>query len=44
MNDYLFKQQLTDMSFWYPIIESIGIPTPETYIIKHKVNLVSLLD
>lgn len=44
MNDYLFKQQLTDMSFWYPIIESMRIPTPETYIIKHKVELINLMD
>lgn len=43
-DDYFFKKQLTDLSFWYPILQDLGVPTPETYIIKHKLNLMTLLD
>lgn len=46
MNDleYIYRQNLTDLSVWFPVLEKLGIPVPETYIIKHKVDLFPLLD
>lgn len=39
-----FKRQLNDLSFWYPILKDLWIPTPETYIIRHNVKLLEVLD
>lgn len=43
-DDHFFKSGLTDLAFWYPILKSLGIPTPETYIIKNDIMLFPLMD
>lgn len=42
--DYFFKSSLTDLAFWYPILKSLWVPTPETYIIKNDIMLFPLMD
>lgn len=43
-NHYLatYNTALNDLSFWHPIIAKFQLLSPETYIIKHNVNLLPL--
>lgn len=43
-DELFYKNQLTDLCFWYPILKDLWVPTPETHIIKHSLNLFWLLE
>lgn len=42
--NYYYNRGLNNLPFWYSILTELWIPTPETYIIEHKVQLIYLLD
>ena len=39
-----YNRSLNDMNFWYPMVKEWWLPNPETYIIKHDVNLIEIVD